>query len=79
MDKSFHGEAPGRPALEGMGSREETIALWQSVCGKSIDDFEWYEAFTRLKVAVLSIRMARLKNLPTPDDAAIAVQFSALR
>lgn len=72
MDRAFHGGMPGRPRLDGMGTREETVALWREVSGLPTDDFEWYEEFTGLKVAVLSIRMAVLKGQPIPDGAALA-------
>ena len=77
MDRSFHGETPDRPHLAGMGSREETIALWQQVCGKATDDIQWYEAFTGLKTAVLNIRMSRLKGLPPPEESVLAAMLSA--
>ena len=65
-------DADGRPRLEGFGTREETIALWREVTGISTDDIEWYEDFTRLKIACLSIRTFTLKGLAPPDDATLA-------
>jgi len=59
-------EARGIPVLEGMGSREETIALWSEVCGKSAADIEWYEAFAMFKMECLGIRMVALRNMPVP-------------
>jgi aminoglycoside phosphotransferase (APT) family kinase protein len=64
----MHGEQPGRPHLAGMGTREETIALWREATGIPTDDIEWYEDFTQLKIACTSVRMGVLKNWPTPDD-----------
>ncbi len=66
------GAEPGRPYLPGMGSREETIALWRDVTGIPTDDIEWYEDFTALKYACLSIRTTTLRGYPVPDDASIA-------
>lgn len=63
----MHGEAAGRPHLAGMGTREETMALWSEVTGVSTADMEWYEAFACLKLACLSVRMRQLKGLPAPE------------
>ena len=62
---------PGRPWFEGMGTREETMALWSEVNGISTDNFEWYEHFTCFKVAALSIRTAGFRDQPIPDEAAL--------
>jgi len=69
----MHGALPGaKPTLEGMGTREETIALWREVTGISTADIEWYEDFTILKICCLSIRTAGLKGHPLPDEAGMA-------
>jgi aminoglycoside phosphotransferase (APT) family kinase protein len=54
----------GIQPLEGMGTREETIALWGEVCGKPSDDIAWYEAFACFKMECLAIRMAAIRDLP---------------
>lgn len=54
----------GIAPLEGMGSREETIALWSAVSGKSAADIEWYEAFACLKMEILAVRMIELREMP---------------
>ena len=79
MDRSNHGARPGREALEGMLSREEVIALWEEVSGKSAADFEWYEDFVSLKVAALGIRTAVLLNQPAPDEAGLRRILSTVR
>lgn len=76
MDITNHGARGDRPALEGMLSRDETIALWHEVCGKSVDEFEWYEDFVALKVAALSIQTARLLDRPMPDEASLRAMLS---
>lgn len=68
----MHGASGHRPHLAGMGTREETIALWESQTGISAADIEWYEDFTRLKMSCLGIRMASLRGAPPPDQAALA-------
>jgi aminoglycoside phosphotransferase (APT) family kinase protein len=54
----------GIPPLEGMGAREETLALWSETCGKSTADIEWYEAFAAFKMDCLSVRMLSVGTLP---------------
>ena len=56
-------ESRGIPGLAGMGSRDETIALWSEVSGKSAADIEWYEAFAMFKMECLGIRMVALRNM----------------
>lgn len=48
--------------LEGMGTRQETIDIWEGVTGRSTADLPWYEDFMNLKTACMSIRMGRLRG-----------------
>jgi aminoglycoside phosphotransferase (APT) family kinase protein len=68
----MHGATPTEPVLAGMGSRAETIALWHEISGISTDDIEWYEDFSRLKMACCGLRTARLGRHPaaTPTELA---------
>lgn len=63
---------PGRPWFEGMGSREETIALWEQVCGKSAADLPWFEAFTRVKTTCTGLRLDQLRGTSTYNEEALA-------
>lgn len=72
LSDSRHGATQDRPHLEGMGTREQTIALWRELTGISTADIEWYEDFTRLKLSCLGIRTARLEGTPPPDPAWLA-------
>lgn len=54
----------GIPPLAGMGSRDETIALWSEVSGLSAQGIDWYEAFACLKMEVLAVRMMALREMP---------------
>jgi aminoglycoside phosphotransferase (APT) family kinase protein len=72
LSEMMHGAAPGRAHLEGMGTRQETIALWKGLTGICADDIEWYEEFTKLKISCLSIRTAALRGAPPPDEAWLA-------
>ena len=58
-------EGRGIPTLEGMGSREETIALWCEVSGKSATDIDWYENFVVFKMECLGVRMQQLRGMPS--------------
>ncbi|MBM3594503.1 MAG: phosphotransferase family protein [Alphaproteobacteria bacterium] len=48
--------------LEGMGTRQDTIDLWQSITGQSVDGLAWYEDFMALKTTLMSIRMGRMRG-----------------
>jgi aminoglycoside phosphotransferase (APT) family kinase protein len=72
LSETMHGAASGRPPLAGMGTRDETIALWRELTGISPADVEWYEDFTHLKMTCTGIRLAQLGKMPFPDEAALA-------
>lgn len=57
--------------LEGMGSHDETVALWEEICGKSAADLDWYEDFTQLKMTCTGIRLGHLRGKPMMDEAAM--------
>jgi aminoglycoside phosphotransferase (APT) family kinase protein len=48
--------------LAGMGTREETIAIWEAITGQSAQGLEWYEDFMVLKTCLMSIRMGRMRG-----------------
>jgi aminoglycoside phosphotransferase (APT) family kinase protein len=72
MSDLMHSTGSGRPHLEGMGTREETIALWRELTGISTENLDWYEDFTALKVGCLSVSTARIKGASLPDHAGLA-------
>jgi aminoglycoside phosphotransferase (APT) family kinase protein len=72
LSETMHGATPTRPHLAGMGTREETIALWEELTGKSAADVEWYEDFTRLKMSCTGVRLQALRGAPPPDEAWLA-------
>ena len=71
----MHCARDGKPHLEGLGTREETIALWQQLTGKSAADIEWYEDFAQLKMSCANVRMSHLRGSPQPDKAWLAKRF----
>lgn len=77
LSDRMHSAASGRPHLEGMGSRDETVALWRQETGISTDDLEWYEGFTTLKLACLAIQMAKLRGTPPPSETELAQRIKA--
>ena len=63
LSETMHGRTTQIGAhLDGMGSREETIALWENLSGKSAADVEWYEDFTQLKMSCTGVRMDMLRG-----------------
>ena len=68
----MHSAGAGRPHLEGMGTREETIDLWHALTGIPTDDIEWYEDFTALRISCLSISSSRVWGLAEPSLAGLA-------
>jgi aminoglycoside phosphotransferase (APT) family kinase protein len=57
--------------LDGMGTRAETIALWEEVSGKSAADLEWYEDFTNLKMSCTSVRLDQLRGSTMTEETAL--------
>jgi len=75
MSSFAHEKTADKPHLEGMGTREETIALWQDITGISVEDLDWYLDFTAFKTGCLSVSTSRLWGWPEPDHAALAAQL----
>lgn len=63
LAETMHGRSSQIGAyLEGMGSRAETVALWEEVTGKSAADLEWYEEFTQVKMSCTGVRLDMLRG-----------------
>jgi aminoglycoside phosphotransferase (APT) family kinase protein len=54
----FH--AFGVPRLPGLGSRADTIALWEAGTGRRAVDLDWYEIFAGFRFAIVMMRMAQM-------------------
>lgn len=73
LSETMHGRGSQIGAhLEGMGSREETIALWEQITGKSAADIEWYEEFTHLKMSCTGVRLDALRGTSMSDETRLA-------
>lgn len=76
LSETMHGpnSVHGRP-LDGMGSRAETIALWEEITGKSAADIEWYEDFTHLKMSCTGVRLDQMRGTAMSDPERLAVRL----
>lgn len=71
-----HKARGGAERLEGLGTREETIVLWEAVSGKSAADLDWYEAFAMFKMDCLGTNMSRFRDsLPAFPPGALINGF----
>ncbi|WP_404482899.1 phosphotransferase family protein [Novosphingobium sp. BL-52-GroH] len=72
LGETMHGRSSTHGAyLEGMGTRDETVALWEEIGGKSAAGLEWYEDFTHFKMTCTGVRLGHLRGTPTMDEAAM--------
>ena len=73
ISETMHGpNAVAGAYLEGMGTREETIAFWEAHCGKSAADLDWFEQFTHVKMTCTGLRMGHWRGQQMMDEATIA-------
>jgi aminoglycoside phosphotransferase (APT) family kinase protein len=59
----------GLERLSGLGSRADTIAVWEQSSGLHAGDLLWYEAFAGFRLAVILLRGANIRrafNVPVP-------------
>lgn len=56
----------GVTRLDGLGTRDETIALWQDLTGRSTAALLWHEVFACVRGATLVVRQGWLNNPPKP-------------
>lgn len=76
LSHTMHGHDSERSKfLPGMGSREETIALWEQISGKSAADIEWYEEFTHHKMACTGVRLSDLRGVVMQDEATLRARL----
>jgi aminoglycoside phosphotransferase (APT) family kinase protein/putative sterol carrier protein len=53
-----HSTGYGIPRLEGLPSREETIARYAELSGAPVEHLEWQEVFAALRYGVITVRVA---------------------
>jgi aminoglycoside phosphotransferase (APT) family kinase protein len=76
LSEIMHGSnSPIGAPLEGMGTRAETIALWEEITGKSAADLEWYEQFTQLKMACTGVRMDGMRGTQMSTAESLRVRL----
>jgi aminoglycoside phosphotransferase (APT) family kinase protein len=70
----FHAEGYGVTRLEGLGTRAETIEIWQERVGPATG-VEWYEIYAGFKFAVIMIKLSQLfahwEMMPAADAQAM--------
>jgi aminoglycoside phosphotransferase (APT) family kinase protein len=59
----YHSVDHDLPRLDGLGSRQETIDLWEDITGEKVHDILFYEVFTGYKVATLAMRSMNLGSV----------------
>jgi len=50
------------PRLDGLGSRAETIALWEAGTNERAEHLEWYEVLAGVRFAIVMMRIAQLSS-----------------
>jgi aminoglycoside phosphotransferase (APT) family kinase protein len=55
-----HTEAIGVPLPEGIPGRDETIAMYEEISGRTVREMEYYEALAALRMSVLFMRVGKL-------------------
>jgi aminoglycoside phosphotransferase (APT) family kinase protein len=61
----IHSVDAGIARLDGLGTRQETIDMWQDLTGQRVGDLHWHEVFTGFKTGLLALRSRDLLTLGT--------------
>jgi len=61
----FNSTARGVAPLDGLGTREETFALWEDRVGEPVGDIHWYEVFTGFQITLFVLRTSTLLGVST--------------
>ncbi len=75
----FNGPARGLQTLDGLGTRDETLALWEQRVGEPAGDLTWFEAFTGFQIVILSLRMQLVLAGPGAFDLESNLGFRIVR
>lgn len=57
----FYSDGEGLARLEGLGNRDETVAVWEETTGRRMDNLDWYEIFGGFRLGVLLVRSIALR------------------
>lgn len=60
----IHSVEAGLRRLDGLGSRQETIDLWQELTGRKVKNLLWHEVFAGCKTTLFSLRSRHILNVP---------------
>jgi aminoglycoside phosphotransferase (APT) family kinase protein len=58
----------GLKRLDGLGTRQETIDLWEEGTGLSTSDLHWYEVFSGYTVAITFVRLSHMQGKQPPGQ-----------
>jgi aminoglycoside phosphotransferase (APT) family kinase protein len=56
----YSAEGLGLERLAGLGTRDETVALWESLTGRRADQLGWHEVLAAFRLSVIMIRYGKL-------------------
>lgn len=59
----LHSADAGVARLDGLGTRQETIDLWQELTGCEVTDLLWHEVFAGCKAGLLALRSRSIMNV----------------
>ncbi|MET8211463.1 phosphotransferase family protein [Streptomyces sp. NPDC005373] len=60
----IHSVEHGIPRLDGLGTRQETLDLWEELTGRTVENLLWHEVFAGLKAGLLALHTRRSMKLP---------------
>ncbi len=60
----IHSVEAGLRRLDGLGTRQETIELWQELTGRRVKNLLWHEVFAGCKTTLFSLRSLHILNVP---------------
>ncbi|MCX4831229.1 phosphotransferase family protein [Streptomyces sp. NBC_01016] len=60
----IHSVEQNIPRLDGLGTRGETLDLWQELTGRPVEHLHWHEVFAGLKAGLLALHTRRSMKLP---------------
>lgn len=65
------------PRLEGLGTRDETISLWESGTGRRAANLDWYEMFAGFRFGIILMRIGQMFESFGVEGGAMMVRDNA--